>query len=242
MDSPFPTLALCFAYYYLVRVAGPRFMANREPFELRWALKAYNIFQIIFNSWLFYNIGMTGFFTGRYNYFCQPVNYAETAEGIHELSTGYYFFLSKFIDFIDTFFFVLRKKDGQITTLHLYHHCMMPVFMWPGIKYVSGGHSSFFAFLNSFVHIVMYTYYFLAAMGPSIQKYLWWKKYLTTLQMVQFVAASVHCFQLFFQKDCRFPKLFSVWIGFHEVCFLALFYHFYRRAYAVSSKKTMKNE
>jgi hypothetical protein len=30
----------------------------------------------------------------------------------------------------------------------------------------------------------MYFYYMMAAMGPQYQKYLWWKKYITTLQMV----------------------------------------------------------
>ena len=39
--------------------------------------------------------------------------------------------------------------------------------------------------LNSFVHVVMYSYYLLAAMGPRVQRYLWWKKYLTGLQMVR---------------------------------------------------------
>ena len=40
------------------------------------------------------------------------------------------------------------------------------------------------SFLNSFVHIWMYAYYGLSAMGPHMQKYLWWKKYLTKLQLV----------------------------------------------------------
>lgn len=30
----------------------------------------------------------------------------------------------------------------------------------------------------------MYTYYLFTALGPQFQKYLWWKKYLTALQMV----------------------------------------------------------
>lgn len=30
----------------------------------------------------------------------------------------------------------------------------------------------------------MYGYYGLAALGPQMQKYLWWKKYLTIIQMV----------------------------------------------------------
>lgn len=30
----------------------------------------------------------------------------------------------------------------------------------------------------------MYMYYMLAAMGPQVQKHLWWKKYLTVMQIV----------------------------------------------------------
>lgn len=46
-------------------------------------------------------------------------------------------------------------------------------------------HSAFFiGLLNTFVHIVMYSYYGLAALGPHMQKYLWWKRYLTSLQLV----------------------------------------------------------
>ena len=45
------------------------------------------------------------------------------------------------------------------------------------IEFYAGG-------MNVLVHVFMYTYYGLAAMGPQIQKYLWWKKYITKLQMV----------------------------------------------------------
>ena len=38
--------------------------------------------------------------------------------------------------------------------------------------------------MNSFIHVIMYSYYGLAAFGPWIQKYLWWKRYLTMLQLV----------------------------------------------------------
>lgn len=48
-----------------------------------------------------------------------------------------------------------------------------------------GGHSTFFGLLNTFVHIVMYSYYLFSALGEKYQKFLWWKKYLTALQMVR---------------------------------------------------------
>lgn len=49
---------------------------------------------------------------------------------------------------------------------------------------LSGGLGTFHAFLNTAVHVVMYSYYGLCAMGPAYQKYLWWKKHLTSLQLV----------------------------------------------------------
>lgn len=30
----------------------------------------------------------------------------------------------------------------------------------------------------------MYTYYMLSAIGPQMRKYLWWKKYMTMIQLV----------------------------------------------------------
>lgn len=38
--------------------------------------------------------------------------------------------------------------------------------------------------MNAFIHVIMYMYYGLAACGPKFQKYLWWKRYLTILQLV----------------------------------------------------------
>ncbi len=48
----------------------------------------------------------------------------------------------------------------------------------------TGGFGTFHALLNSFIHFWMYIYYGVAALGPQYRKYLWWKKYMTTLQIV----------------------------------------------------------
>lgn len=77
----------------------------------------------------------------------------------------------------------------------------------------------------------MYSYYMLAAMGPKVQKYLWWKKYLTLIQMVQFVLVMLHAFQLLFKNDCDYPIYFAYFIGAHAVLFYFLFSNFYKEAY-----------
>lgn len=56
-----------------------------------------------------------------------------------------------------------------------------------------GGHGTFSNLINNMVHVIMYTYYMVAAMGPEYQKYLWWKKHLTTIQLVRF---KRFCFML----------------------------------------------
>ena len=47
----------------------------------------------------------------------------------------------------------------------------------------------FGATLNSFIHVLMYSYYGLSSI-PSMRPYLWWKKYITQGQLVS-NAASV---------------------------------------------------
>lgn len=95
--------------------------------------------------------------------------------------------------FVFQLFFILRKKNQHVSTLHVIHHGVMPFSVWMGVKFAPGGHSTFFALLNTFVHIIMYFYYMVAAMGPQFQKYIWWKKYLTTFQMVQ-TATFILCY------------------------------------------------
>ncbi|XP_076265655.1 very long chain fatty acid elongase AAEL008004-like isoform X2 [Rhynchophorus ferrugineus] len=205
-------------------------MENRKPFHLKNTLVSYNLFQVIFSAWIFYSIGMGGWFTGEYSLRCQPVDYSNKPSTIRMVHASWWYFFSKFTDFFDTIFFVLRKKFDHINTLHVIHHGIMPMSVWFGVKYCPGGHSTFFGLLNSFVHVVMYFYYFLTALGPQVQKYLWWKKYLTAFQMVQFVAIMVHAFQLFF-TECNYPKVFALWIGSHAVLFFFLFRDFYRKTY-----------
>ncbi|XP_076642607.1 very long chain fatty acid elongase AAEL008004 isoform X2 [Halictus rubicundus] len=240
MSSPFPTLFICLSYVYFVKVVGPKFMENRKPFQLKNALIVYNMFQMVFSAWLFYEIGMSGWLTGEYSLRCQPVDYSDRPDVLRMVHASWWYYFSKFTEFMDTIFFVLRKKNDHVSTLHVIHHGCMPMSVWFGVKFTPGGHSTFFGLLNTFVHIVMYTYYLLAAMGPRVQPYLWWKKYLTVFQMIQFIAVMIHAFQLLF-IDCNYPKAFVWWIGLHATMFFFLFNEFYQQSYQQKKKRMMMN-
>ncbi|RZB40769.1 elongation of very long chain fatty acids protein, partial [Asbolus verrucosus] len=177
-------------------------MENRKPFNLRKILIFYNLIQTLFSSWIFYEYLMSGWW-GSYSFRCQPVDYSNSPMAL--------------------------RKNSHVSTLHVIHHGCMPFSVWMGMKFAPGGHSTFFALLNSFVHIIMYFYYMVAAMGPQYQKFIWWKKYLTTFQM----------FQLLF-TECNYPKGFMIWIALHGIMFLFLFSDFYKIKYT-NSKMAVKN-
>ncbi|XP_029048654.1 elongation of very long chain fatty acids protein AAEL008004-like isoform X2 [Osmia bicornis bicornis] len=240
MSSPFPTLFICLSYVYVVKVIGPKWMENRKPFQLKNALIAYNLFQMLFSAWLFYECLMGGWW-GHYSFRCQPVDYSNNPTAVRMVHACWWYYFSKFTEFMDTIFFVLRKKNDHVSTLHVIHHGCMPMSVWFGVKFTPGGHSTFFGLLNTFVHIVMYTYYLLAAMGPRVQPYLWWKKYLTVFQMIQFVVVMIHAFQLLF-INCNYPKAFVWLIGLHATMFFFLFNEFYQQSYLQRRKPLKKDQ
>lgn len=235
MSSPIPTFLLCVFYAYFSKSLGPKLMAKRNAMDLRKILVWYNLFQTLFSAWICYEYLMSGWW-GHYNLKCQPVDYSNSPMALRMARICWWYYISKFTEFFDTLFFILRKKTQHVSTLHVIHHGCMPFSVWLGLKFAPGGHSTFFALLNAFVHIVMYFYYMIAAMGPKYQKYIWWKKYLTSFQMVQFVAIFTHQFQLLF-RECDYPKGFMVWIGLHGVMFLCLFSDFYKAKYTKAAQK-----
>lgn len=109
------------------------------------------------------------------------------------LNIGWMYTMSKFVDLMDTIFFVMRKNFHQISTLHVFHHTMIPFNAWLGFKLIPSSSVVFFPFVNSFVHAIMYLYYGLSALGPQMRPYLWWKRYVTILQTSQIALIGIQC-------------------------------------------------
>ena len=135
------------------------------------------------------------------------------------------------MDLLDTVFFVLRKKNSQITFLHLYHHTLVPIIGYMTVKIAPQAPViGLFLMFNTFIHSVMYLYYALAAFGPQIQKYLWWKKYITQIQLLQFATCFVYGVIMVVLQEGFPPGLF--WLGFAQnPFFFYMFYDFYKKAY-----------
>ncbi|XP_028924078.1 elongation of very long chain fatty acids protein 7 [Ornithorhynchus anatinus] len=231
MSSPLPQAAILAAYVYFVTLLGPKLMENRKPFDLKKTMVAYNFLIVAYSVYMCYEFVMSGWGTG-YSFRCDLVDYSTSPAALRMAWTCWLYYFSKFIELLDTIFFVLRKKTSQVTFLHVFHHAIMPWTWWFGVKFAPGGLGTFHALLNSAVHVVMYSYYGLSALGPAFHSALWWKKHLTSLQLVQFVVVTVHIGQFFFMPDCeyQFPVFVYIILS-YGVIFLLLFLHFWYRAY-----------
>ncbi|KAK7604933.1 hypothetical protein V9T40_006119 [Parthenolecanium corni] len=229
MDSPLPTVALVVAYLYVVMFLGPRMMANRKPYKLKELLVFYNAIQVVFSVLMLWEHLMSGWLLD-YSYTCQPVDYSHNPTALRMANLCWWYYISKLTEFADTLFFVLRKKDNQISLLHLYHHSLTPIETWICVKFIAGGHGTFSNLVNNMVHVIMYSYYMISAMGPQYQKYLWWKKHLTSLQLLQFMLVFIHSAQVLI-FDCGYPKLVAALLLVHSTIFFGLFFDFYQQAY-----------
>ncbi|XP_071439657.1 very long chain fatty acid elongase AAEL008004-like [Hetaerina americana] len=232
--SPWPIIGLMAAYLLLVVKILPKYMENRKPFSLRGTLVLVNAFQIVANAWIVYEMLASGW-AKHYNILCQKVDYSRNPLSVRMATAVYYFFLIKIFDFSDTVFFVLRKKSNQVTFLHLFHHVTTLWLAWIVVKYAPGGTGTFAQMLNAVVHVLMYGYYLLSAMGSWIRPYLWWKKYLTTIQMIQFIVTwSQNFYGLI--TDCGYSK--PIVLTFLPIVLMdfILFYNFYYHSYMAKGK------
>ena len=236
-----PTVAICASISYLIIVTlGPKVMERREPLTIRKILIGYNFFSVVFSVWMMWEFASCSILNPNFNVFCQDLDETDTSPIAMRLVNAHWcYFFSKFIELFDTIFFVVRKKNNQISFLHVYHHVSMVILQWCLIKYVPGGVSYFGPLLNCFIHSLMYAYYMLSAFGPHMQKYLWWKRYLTKMQMIQFTVMIMYLSNAL-RIGCRWWDAYSYVMLFFIVSLLFLFANFYMKSN--STKKEVKKQ
>ncbi|CAH1407423.1 unnamed protein product [Nezara viridula] len=240
ISSPFPTIAIVIIYNYFVNKWGPLLMKSREPFELKNVMILFDIIQIILNIYLFCMCIKLPFIDLSYSLICEEVDYSDHPTSLSIAFNVWIYFMVKVMDLLDTVFMVLRKKERQISFLHVYHHTGMVMSGWIATKYVPGGHVVLVGLINSFVHAVMYVYYLLTAINPEYKKSIWWKKHLTELQMVQFIILAWHSAIAVLNPSCNFPKILMGIFFPQNFFMLIMFWDFYRKNYL--SKKNIQPE
>ncbi|XP_035212846.1 elongation of very long chain fatty acids protein 7-like [Stegodyphus dumicola] len=192
VENNYLPFVLCALYVFFVKRLGPDLMKNRKPFDLRSVMIVYNFSIVCVYIYCLYGLIHVLTTTDAIKYVCSPFDLKNNPDHFtYKAATLCWIIcIVKYAEFADTVFFVLRKKNNLITNLHVIHHASLPIIGWIFLRTERNAFQVVPGVINSFVHVIMYTYYGLAAIGPEVQKHLWWKKHLTKLQMVSFLPSK----------------------------------------------------
>jgi hypothetical protein len=144
------------------------------------------------------------------------------------------FYLSKSYEFVDTLIMIYTEKWKQVSFLHVYHHSTIFAIWWIIAKYAPGGDAYFSVILNSFVHVVMYAYYFFTSINLNFIRVV--KPYITALQMTQFVCMLIQSVYDYL-TPYDYPQSLVVLLGIYMVTLLILFGNFFLQSYCKKPKK-----
>ncbi|KAJ1849885.1 Fatty acyl-CoA elongase/Polyunsaturated fatty acid specific elongation enzyme [Coemansia sp. RSA 2703] len=232
---------------YLGTIFGIQFlMRSHKGFKLKRLTQIHNLFLtvaslallVLFVEELIPIISEGGLFYAV----CDERAWTQRLEVLYYLN-----YLTKWLEFTDTVFLALKKKPLQF--LHVYHHTLTMVLCFTQLNGLTSV-SWVVITLNLFVHVIMYFYYFLA----SCSIYPWWKKYVTTLQITQFIIDLGFVYFCTYQLIASryYPKVLPCYgdcAGTEEAAvfgcallssYLLLFIQFFQRTY--SKKKATNNK
>jgi hypothetical protein len=148
-------------------------------------------------------------------------------------------FLSKFLDYVDTFLIIIGKKDKQLSVLHVYHHCSISM-VWGYLinTNFAFGTVCFGAWINAVVHSIMYSYYGLTAAsinGRRLFNTSPFKPYVTSVQLTQFFLCITHAIVVIVLEKAIPFNLAALQFGYH-CTMIALFGQFFYENYYVNKK------
>jgi elongation of very long chain fatty acids protein 4 len=118
-----------------------------------------------------------------------------------------------------------------VSVLHVYHHTTIAWAWWIGLKLYPGGDIYFGALLNSWIHVMMYSYYTLSLLQIQCP----WKKYLTMAQLAQFMSVVAYSIvsMAYIPKEGSWKHYLAYSVQVLEmVSLFVLFMAFYRKSYS----------
>jgi len=179
---PFYIPVIVVIIYGITLYSIVQFMKKREGFKLKWLFFLHNcvlcLISVVCFSGILFEVMRTWYYHGIYAVYCGT---GDDEWDIKLLKWAIWFYLSKFYELFDTLFLAIRKRP--LTFLHVFHHVFVATACWLEIRmemymgWITGVN-------NALIHVIMYYYFAIQCVAPSD---IWWKKYITTAQILQFV-------------------------------------------------------
>jgi len=210
--------------YLLMTQVLKRAMERRPAMGLQNVMRVYNAAQVVVNAYIVWLLSAEHMLPNLFGINKPYTDGTRYAVFLH--------YCCKFVDFLDTVFILLRKKDAQFSFLHVYHHSTIGI-MWGFLLNIGHGNgsASFGAWINSLVHVVMYSHYFYTSFGFKNPL----KPLITKFQIVQFYLCLLHVL-VFLAMETVVPTQLGYLQFAYHVTMVGLFTQFYKKSYSKSVK------
>ena len=157
-----------------------------------------------------------------------------TAQGRWLAHFIWVYYAQKYWEYLDTWIFILKASWRQVSFLHVYHHISITVVSAIFLRYDINGDCYLAAFANGLIHVFMYSHYFASVLKINT----WWRKHLTTMQLVQFMTVFVQACLMFARgPECGYPDWTKVVMIAYQSSMLVLFAQFFVQSYGSKGKK-----
>ncbi|KAF9112887.1 hypothetical protein BGX27_002644 [Mortierella sp. AM989] len=232
--NPFHVILITLGYLITVFV-GMQIMKTFNRFEVKSFSLLHNFVLVSISAYMCGGV-LYEAYKGNYTLFENMADH--TSKGFPMAKMIWLFYFSKIMEFVDTMIMVLKKNNRQISFLHIYHHSSIFMIWWLVTFSAPNGEAYFSAALNSFIHVIMYGYYFLSALGFKQVSFI--KFYITRSQMTQFCMMSIQSsWDMYAQKvlgRSGYPFFITALLWVYMWTMLGLFYNFYRKNAKLAKK------
>jgi len=191
---------------------------------LDWIMAFYNLIQVIVSATQVYQLGKhLGYPPDVFDLYAPPTAHVELWIFFH--------YMTKYIDFFDTFFIGIKRAKRQFIFLHIYHHLTIG-FIWGSLLNVglANGTAYYGAWINSLIHTFMYFHYLVSAFGINNP----FKAFLTQMQITQFFTCVLHAVLVLVMTD--FPKNWATLQCCYHGTLIYLFTKFFRESQAEAKR------
>ena len=217
---------LLMAYLPCIRL-GVEYMEDKPPINLKEIMFFWNISLAFFSTCCVLNITLpllkSNLFLTNESICTNRINDDKNMN-----KWQFYFVVSKFPEMFDTAWIIMRKRN--LTYLQVWHHFSVCLYCWIIVYsplYGEGGHGTYFAAMNSFVHMLMYLYYAITTKTKFRSDFI--AKSITTIQITQMILGI--CIHIYKTINCSCIHLKEIYFGYLIYCsYLYLFVlYFYNR-------------
>ena len=201
-----------------------------NPSLLYYLSVIHNGLLVSFSAWTFISLAQILYSDGivfQANYYFKNPHFDKI---------NYYFYLSKYYEFFDTFLLYLHGKTPIF--LQKFHH-IGAVLSWHLLYVYKVDGIWISTICNSFVHTIMYSYYLGCLLKINQVRFI--KRYITSLQLVQLLCGHYHMFIKYKPPvETYFNYGILVLCEVYLCGLIILFAHFYYNTYVKNKQAITK--